>query len=169
MVSRSFCVGLITSAHGVRGEVKIRTYLDSPTLLPKLGLLSDKDGQIHLKITRCRTFRENTVIAEIENIDDRSRAEMLRGQELYVARDKLPPVDKDEYYCSDLVGLPVENELGKRIGTVEEIFDFGAGNVIEIKQADTEETIMLPFHREFFPVVELNKRLVASLPKETKS
>lgn len=161
-----FCVGVITAPHGIRGDVKVRTFLEEPAGLLGLGNFTDQDGKPGVVITKVRPAKGGTVVASVKGITDRNQADDLRGLKLYVDKQNFPKAKKGEYYCSDLIGLSVENSAGKAIGRVQAIFDFGAGDVIEISQEGEKESLMLPFHKDFFPTVEPRMRLIVSLPED---
>jgi 16S rRNA processing protein RimM len=78
----------------------------------------------------------------------------LKGQRLYVRRGHLPVPDTDEFYHADLIGLAVERATGESIGTVRAIYDFGAGDVLEIAD-ETGALTMVPFTREAIPEIDL--------------
>lgn len=161
-----FLAGVITSPHGIYGEVKIKTFIENPEQISNFLDLIGQPNNTKFTIERLRIHKKDIIIASLKGINNRNDAEKVRGIELFANKSNLPPiVNKDEYYFSDLLDLRVENEKGILIGRVDRVFDFGAGNIIEIKQKNKKENIMLPFDKKFFPVVEINKRLVVSLPE----
>ena len=115
--ARRILLGQIASAHGIRGEILVRTFTGDPAAIATYGPLSDKSGtrSFRLKIVR---VTDKGVIARVEGVADRTAAEPLKGTELYVERSKLPPPADDEFYHADLVGLGVELEDGTAYGIV---------------------------------------------------
>jgi 16S rRNA processing protein RimM len=96
----------------------------------------------------------------------RDEAERLNGLELYVARDKLPATEADEYYHADLIGLSAVTTTNEPLGEVIAIHNFGAGDIIEIAPA-AGTSIMLPFSNTVVPTVDLaSGRVVIELPEE---
>src|SRR5207302_9273923 len=96
----------------------------------------------------------------------REEAELLNGLELYVAREKLPATDTDEYYHADLIGLAAVNAAEQPIGRVIAIHNFGAGDIIEIAPPNGA-TMLLPFTNAVVPTVDVgNGRVVIELPQE---
>jgi 16S rRNA processing protein RimM len=146
-------VGAIAGAHGVRGQVRIRSFTDDPAAVAAYGALSDESGQrcFELKVTG-RT--KSGVIACIDGIADRTAAEALRGLRLYVPRDALPATEADEYYRVDLIGLKAELTDGTSFGHVIDVQNYGAGDVLEIERPDGA-TELLPFADRTVPVVDL--------------
>lgn len=161
-------VGKIVSPHGINGKVKILSFAEDPESLSNYDFLSDSNGKNKITVTNCKIIKGKTLMAEIKNVTSRSEAERIRGKHLYLDKNKLPQLEDEEYFFSDLIGLEVEDEYGNTIGNIKEVYDFGAGNIIEIKKTNIEETFMLPFHISFFPKIEKNKRVIVSLP-ETKT
>lgn len=168
MADEKLCVGVIVGAHGVRGDVRIKSFTTEPGDLAGYGLLSDAGGRRQFRI-RITGEARGLLRAHIEGIDDRNAAEALAGVELYVDRAALPALEEDEYYHSDLIGLRAELEDGTLFGTVRALHDFGAGDVIEIALA-AGGTVVLPFTRVVVPVVDLAAgRIVVSLPEEIEA
>ena len=90
---------------------------------------------------------KDMLVAQIEGVDDRAGAEALNRVELYVARDKLPAPEEDEFYIADLIGLRAETPDGVEIGTIVAVRNFGAGDILEIAPAAGGEIAALPVHR----------------------
>jgi len=160
------CLGVVSGAHGIRGEVKIKTFGEDPLALGAYGPLRDEADSLSLKITKVRAAKGG-VVAVIEGIADRNRAEELKGIRLYVSRAALPGLEDEEYYHADLVGLAVDLSDGQRLGEVIAVDDFGAGPVLEIRPAEPPdaETIFAPFTREVVPQVDLSAgRLILDPP-----
>jgi 16S rRNA processing protein RimM len=130
------------------------------------GPVSDAAGarRLRLKVTG---RRGGVVLAQIEGVADRNAAEALRGLRLYVPRAALPPPAEEEYYHADLIGLPVELEDGRAFGRVRALHDFGAGDVIEVQPDAGGTPLLLPFTRDFVPVVDLAGRRVVVAPPES--
>ncbi|MCH8112813.1 MAG: ribosome maturation factor RimM [Proteobacteria bacterium] len=169
------CLGVISGAHGIRGEVKIKAFGEDPLAIGAYGPLSGETGGTTVEITTVRP-NKGGVIARIKGIEDRTQAEALKGLKLYVERSALPDAAEDEYYHADLVGLSVELSDGKPMGKVIAVQDFGAGPMLEIRlsgpaqtgaKAGTkaENTLLAPFTREIVPEVDLaGGRLVLDPP-----
>ena len=145
------CLGVVTGAHGVKGEVNIHSYSGAPDGVAAYGLLTDDEGN-DLKIAGFRQGPKGPV-ARFAGIDDRSGAEALKGVRLFVRRDQLPELEADEYYRGDLVGLQVQNN-GEVVGTVAAVHNFGAGDLIEMDRSG-RASVPLPFTREVVPLVDI--------------
>ncbi|PZT96443.1 16S rRNA processing protein RimM [Sphingomonas sp. ABOLH] len=116
----------IAGAHGLHGEVRLKLFTDDLSAYATLN-----GGALTLVSVRPAT---NGVIGRFREIADRNKAEAMRGTELWIGRDQLPPLGEGEYYHADLLGLAVVSSTGETLGQVVAIDDFGAGDVIEIER-----------------------------------
>jgi 16S rRNA processing protein RimM len=166
-MARDVLLGVVTGAQGLKGEVKVKTFTQSPERLGAYGALHDKDGRVfHVASVRAA---KDVAIAAFKEITDRNGAEALKGVELFVSRDALPAAEVDEFYHADLVGLAAEDTEGRAIGTVRAIHNFGAGDVIEILRADGDE-VFLPFTREVATLIDTEAgRIVIAAPEEIEA
>ncbi len=155
MSENRVCLGIIVGVHGIRGEVKVKSFTTIDTDIANYGLLADKSDkqQFSLKVVG---RSKDLLRVKLKGIDDRTIAEALKGTELYANRDILPQVDsEDEFYEADLIGLEVldtnKNEVAKVVG----FYNFGAGDILEIKLLDGK-TEMLPFNDSYILEVNLD-------------
>ncbi|SDO28107.1 ribosome maturation factor RimM [Afipia sp. GAS231] len=159
------CVARIGAAHGVRGAVKLWPFTEDPLAVMDYGPLTTKDGARQFEVTHARPAKDH-LVATLKGVATREDAERLNGIELYVARDKLPATDADEYYHADLIGLAAVNAANEPIGRVLAIHNFGAGDIIEIAPP-SGPTLLLPFTNAVVPTVDLaGGRVVIELPQE---
>ena len=152
MVER-ILVGAITGAHGVRGQVRIRSFTADPLAVAAYGPVTDEDGKRRFELIVTGATKGG-VIARLAGIEDRTAAEALRGVRLYVSRAALPETAKDEYYWTDLIGLRAELADGTHYGRVSDVQNFGASDLLEIERADGASEL-LPFTDRCVPVVDL--------------
>jgi 16S rRNA processing protein RimM len=160
------CLGVVVGVHGVQGAVKVKSFTEVPADVGSYGPVEDEAGQRRFRVKVIGSAK-GVVVATLEGIRDRNAAEALKGTRLYVPRERLPqPEDEDEVYLSDLIGLRAELEDGTAWGTVKAVYDFGAGDVLEVARPDGRLD-MLPFTRTCVPVLEVaNGRLVVAPPEE---
>src|SRR6188768_3761855 len=159
------CVARIGAAHGVRGAVKLWTFTEDPFAVKEYGPLTTKDGARQFEVTHVREAKDH-LVATLKGIATREDAERLNGIELYIAREKLPATDENEYYHADLIGLAAVTSAGEPLGRVAAIHNFGAGDIIEIAPPGSS-TMLLPFTNAVVPTVDLaNGRVVIELPNE---
>ena len=157
-------MGVITAAHGVRGEVKIKSFTAKAEDIAAYGPLYLDDGERTLTITRLRPAKK-LLIARIEGITDRNAAEALKGRRLTLPRERLPePEEEDEFYHEDLVGLAVFDPAGERVGTVVAVQNFGAGDLLEIRPENGGPTFYQPFTRRDVPEVDIAAGRVVIVP-----
>ena len=129
--------GKIVTTHGIRGEVKIMPYTDSPELLAEFDRLFIGKDHKEVFIERSRVFK-NTVIAKIEGVDTPEAAEKLRNKVLYMHRDDLE-LDEDTYFIQDLIGLEVKDADTQQVyGRITDVMQTGANDVYVIKGEDRE-------------------------------
>jgi 16S rRNA processing protein RimM len=166
MADARICLGQIGAPHGVRGEVRLRSFTANPDAIAGYGPLETDDGHV-VKIESLRRATDHFV-ARLAGVSDRAAAERLTNVKLYVPRERLPSPDHaDEFYYADLIGLAAVNRAGGNLGTVIAVHNFGAGDLIEIKPANGGATTMLRFDEATVPVVDLAAgRLVVEPPTE---
>src|ERR1700748_1097836 len=119
------CVARIGAAHGVRVAVKRWTFTEDPFAVTRYGPLSTKDGTRSVEVAHAREGKGH-LVATLKGGTNRNEAERLNGLELYVARDKLPATDDDEYYHTNLIGLAAVTTADAPLGKVVAIPNFGA-------------------------------------------
>lgn len=160
-------MGVIVGVHGIKGEVKIKTFSESPEALAAYGTLRSKSGTEKFKIKRHRVAK-GVLVAKLIGVNDRNAAEALRGTELYLPRASLPELsDKEEFYHADLVGLRVEQPDGSLLGTVIALQNFGGGDMVEVQPVGGGETEFFPFTHETVPDVNIDGgRIVVVRPEE---
>jgi 16S rRNA processing protein RimM len=164
-VAAAICVARIGAPHGVRGAVKLWTFTEDPLAVKRYGPLTTKDGTRQFEVATAREAKGH-LVATLKGIATRDEAERLNGIELYIAREKLPDTDEDEYYHADLIGLAAVNAADEPIGRVIAIHNFGAGDIIEIAPPHGT-TMLLPFTNAVVPTVDLGGgRVVIVLPDE---
>ncbi len=148
------CVGAVATAHGIRGEVKIKTFTTEPANVGAYGPLADETGARSFVLEAVRPIADDMVIARLQGIADRNAAEALRGLRLYAPRTALPAPEQGEYYHHDLIGLRAVLAGGEALGTVSAVHNFGAGDLLEVERA-AGEPVVLPFTDAVVPAVDL--------------
>ncbi|MEM8974747.1 MAG: ribosome maturation factor RimM, partial [Pseudomonadota bacterium] len=156
-----------STAHGIRGEVVIKSHTDDPMDIGAYGPLSSEDGSKTYTIKPLRVAKKG-VVARIEGVADRNAAEALRGTELYIERDKLPEPDLDEVYHADIIGMAVLRSDGSDVGEVIAIQNFGAGDLLEVRLTDKKRTEFVPFDDQFVPEIDFDaRRVTVVMPDDT--
>ena len=148
-------LGAVASAHGVRGQFKVKPFTVVPSDVAAYGPVHLEDGRV-LQLT-VKSVAKNLVICEANGITDRSMAEGLRGQTLSVERAALPELDETQTYHADLIGLGVQDTGGQQLGIVVGIHDFGAGEIVEISLAGSSTTELYPFYKPFLVDLDIQE------------
>ncbi len=139
-------LGAVTGAHGVTGEVRLKLFGEGVA-----ALSAHKSFNLgSLTLQKIRDDGKGGAVARFAEVADRTAAEQLRGTVLTVPRSALPPLAEGEYYHADLLGLRVESPDGELLGTIANIENFGAGDVLEIELADGRRG-MAPMTAESVP------------------
>ncbi|MDE2362790.1 MAG: ribosome maturation factor RimM [Hyphomicrobiales bacterium] len=166
--SRLVLVGRFGAAQGVRGEVRIKSYTADPLAIGGYGPLCDEAGAEKFAIERVRLVKDDMLVARVKGVDDRDAAQKLTGAALFVAREKLPPPDEDEFYIADLVGLAAVSPQGEAIGVVKNVVNYGAGDILEIAPS-SGETFLAPFTKAVAPRLDFARgEIVIVRPDEVE-
>ncbi len=145
-------LAVIIGAHGVTGEVRLKVFAEDLSVHRRFN-----GGALTLKSVRPGN---NGAIARFAEVADRNAAEALRGTELTVTRDELPPLGEGEYYHADLLGLSAISQSGDPIGTIVTVENFGAGDVLEIEKPDGKR-FMVPMRAEAVPAWDAEALTIA--------
>lgn len=151
-------VGVITGAHGIRGEVKLRSFTADPEAIASYSPLETAKG-IKIEIARLRAQKDG-FIAVLKGVTDRNAAEALKGTELFVPRSRLPEPEDGEVYLDDLIGLPVVLKDGTPLGEIIGVENFGASDLIDVKVEDRKDTVLIPFAGGFIVAADAGKVIV---------
>lgn len=167
--SNRIFLGQIGAAHGIKGEVRIATHTQDPLAIGTYGPLDTDQPGMTITLTKVR-LQKNVVVAYIKGITDRTAAEKLNGTNLYVDRSRLPEnEDADDFYHADLLGLEARLESGVIIGKVSAIPNFGAGDLIEIRDPQSGDTYLYPFTKAVVPTIRIAEGyLIIVVPLEAE-
>lgn len=151
----------IGAPHGIRGEVRVKSFTADPMSLADYGPLVSADGRT-FEMERLRPAK-GVVIVKFRGIDDRNSAEALNGVELSVERSALPPAEAGEYYHADLIGLEAVDAEGKPLGRVVAVENFGAGDILEIAPPDGV-SLLIPFTNATVPDIDIQGGRLTIVP-----
>ena len=141
--SKRILIGETATAHGIKGFVKVRSFVDDDDLLQGDNVFTAETGSKTIKITLKNALKGDWV-AEVKGVSDRNEAERLRGTKLYIDREAMPEADDGEYYVEDLKGMKIVDKNGKDIGVVLSVENFGASDLIDIKP-ESGASFYIPF------------------------
>lgn len=153
-------VGVITTTHGVRGEVKVYPTTDEPERFLKLDyVLLDTGRELRkLEIKNVKFFK-NLVILKFKGVDNINDIEKYKGRDLWIPREEGQELEEDEYYIADLLGMSVVLENGQEFGTLKDVMETGANDVYIIDSAEHGE-VLLPAIKECILDVDLEKNVM---------
>jgi 16S rRNA processing protein RimM len=152
-VAADILLGVVTAVQGLKGEVRVKTFTETPERLVDYGALHTPEGR-KLEIAALRVNKADGAVIRFKGVDDRDSAEQLVNAKLLVERKALPTTEADEFYHADLIGLRAQDSEGRLIGTVRAIHNFGAGDVIELDRLGGG-TLLLPFNGDFVPDIDV--------------
>jgi 16S rRNA processing protein RimM len=162
-------LGEFGRAHGLRGEVRLKSHTGEPAAIASYGPLVAQDGRRFLlrSVRPAGGGSPDMLIARVEGVATREAAEALNRLRLHAPRDRLPPPEsEDDFLAADLIGLAVENAAGETVGTVVAVPNYGGGDLLEIAPK-RGPTALLPFTRAFVPAVDIaGRRLVVDPPPD---
>lgn len=151
-------MAIVGAAHGIKGEVRVKTFTSDPLALGDYGPLYDKNGR-SFEVLDLRP-QGNVVVVRLKGVGDRNAAEALNGTELFVDRAALSEeLEEEEFYHADLVGMDVVDERGESVGKVSAVQNYGAGDILEIRGPGLNG-VLVPFTKAAVPVVDVAMRTV---------
>jgi len=151
-------MAVVGAPHGIRGEVRVKSFTADPLALGSYGPLVTAAGRT-LVIQAARPAGDMLVV-RFKGVDDRDAAQALNGVALFVDRSALPDdEEEDEFYQTDLVGLAVRDGDGAEIGRVTAVHNFGGGDILEIVHG-SRKGVMIPFTRAAVPEVSVAQGFV---------
>jgi 16S rRNA processing protein RimM len=164
---RLIAIGVFGAPHGVKGELRAKSYTDDPKALGAYGEVADAAGARRFKILSLRPLKDEMVVLRLEGINDRDAAAALTGVEIFARRENMPPPDDEEFYLADLIGLSATTPNGDAIGRIVAVSNFGAGDILEIAPKDGGETVLYPFTKAVALQIDLaGGRIVIVPPNE---
>ncbi len=163
-------MGEFGRAHGLNGEVRLKSYTGDPQAIATYGPLIGADGR-RIELTDVRQAggaSPDLLVVRVKGVGDRTGAEGLNRLALFLPRERLGTVsDADEFFTADLVGLSVVDTQGAVLGTVADVPNYGGGDLLEIKPALGGATALLPFTKAFVPELDIaGGRVVVDPPDD---
>jgi 16S rRNA processing protein RimM len=135
-------IGQFMLPHGVRGQLKLHAITNRPEHLRRVKTIFVGDALTPYRLQRAAGHKASTMIVTLAGITTRDEAERLRGQEVFINQQDAAPLDDDEYFLHDLPGLRVETVTGELLGTVKEVIETGANEVLVVTRPAGGETLI---------------------------
>jgi 16S rRNA processing protein RimM len=159
------CVGAITGAFGVRGEVRLKSFCAEASDIAAYGPLTTEDGARSFDVKITRPVKSG-LAARLSGVATKEAADALRGTRLYAPRAALPTLPDDEYYHADLIGLVALDTGGATLGKVAAVLNHGAGDILDLRGPDLKGSVLVPFTRAIVPTVDLASGRIIIDPPE---
>ncbi len=155
------CLGAIFGSAGVKGAVRLKVFTEDLRSISDYGPVT----VVGREYPQGKRFEveilhnvKGGVAAKLKGVNDRNKADALKGSELYIERDALPEIEEDgDFYFEDLVGLAAKDRHGDFFGRVDGVFNFGAGDIIEVNLEFEKGKRMYPFSDEVVPEVNIEE------------
>ncbi len=158
-------VGSIGGAFGVQGEVRLKSFCADPQAISDYAPLYTEDGNVFAQLVLTGQLK-NGFTARIDGVVTKEDADLWRNVDLYADRAVMPSLPDDEYYYADLIGITVVDTGGATLGTVKNVMDHGAGDLLEIIVSGQSDTTLLPFTKAAVPTVDLTAQRIVADPPE---
>lgn len=153
-------IGTIGVPFGIRGQVKLHALTSRPEHLSRIKTLFIGEKFQPMQLRRVFEHKPNVFILTLQGIGDRNTAETLRGVEVFIPESEAAPLDEDEYFLHDLPGIVVETVAGEVVGTVKDVLETGANEVLVVTRPDESE-VLIPMIRDVVKSLDIQgKRLV---------
>ena len=154
--------GSIVSVSGLKGYLKVKPSFSELKYIEDVILIDKKEKAHNCKMNFVRLQKGN-MIMKLNNINERTHAESFIGCDLFIEEKLLPPLKKGEYYLNDLKGCTVSGENNKKIGTIKNIKNFGAGDLIEISYKNNK-SFYLPLNKENVEKIDIKNKMILVNP-----
>lgn len=154
------CLGAVFGVLGVRGALRVKVFTEEGDSLsdygPVMVLRANETVGKRYQLKILHNIKGGVVV-KLKDVDDRNLAETFKGARFYIDRAALPEIEEDgEYYFDDLIGLIVKDPNGKVFAVVTGVFNFGAGDIIEVAVKQDNEKVMFPFSNLIVPEVNID-------------
>lgn len=155
-------VGAILGAHGVRGDVRVKSFTSDPDAVFSYGTLLSEHGKALIDPHRVRPTKDHFIVTP-NHPRQKEEWDALKGTRLFVPRQALPDPGDDEFYIQDLVGLEVFSGGEAKLGRVKAVLNHGAGDLLEIQSPGQPKPVLVPFTLEDVPTVDVARgRLIVA-------
>ncbi|WP_420429933.1 ribosome maturation factor RimM [Kordiimonas sp.] len=157
------CVGALSGAHGVRGDVRLKSFTEDPEAIFAYPALHKGAGGTKISLKRLRADKDG-FIARIDGVTNRENAQAMKSTKLYVPRDAFALEDEDEFYLADLIGLNACDTQGKTVGFVRAVENFGSDDLLELVLEKPLPGLgrfaFIPFRKIYVPTVDLKAETI---------
>ncbi len=165
MTQNNIIIGKIVATSGIKGYLRINCFTDNPRDIRGFDKIFDENGQNYI-INAIISVKGTVAVAQIEGINSIDAAEKLIGTDLMTEKSELEYLDDGEFYYADLIGMEVYFEDTVKAGTIVDVMNYGASDIIEVSDPNDGKTTMYPFVDDFILDVNLNdKKIIIKKPE----
>ena len=157
-------VGKVLNSFGLKGQLKVEVYLEDLKLLKTVDVFCIGSALIKNKIRFLKNTKKTTWIVAIPGIKNKEQADQLKGHLIYIKTKYLPALMADEFYYKDLRGLQVKIEGSVQKGFVNNVCNFGSGDILEVSLDGRKATIYIPFNKDNVSKIDLAHRTIILTP-----
>ena len=157
-------VGKVLNSFGLKGQLKVEVYLEDLKLLKTVDIFCIGSALIKSKVRFLKNTKKSTWIVAIPGSKNKEQADQLKGHLIYIETKYLPPLMTDEFYYKDLKGLRIKIEGSIQKGIVNDVCNFGSGDILEVSLDDRKVTIYIPFNKENVTKIDLVNRTIMLTP-----
>ena len=157
-------VGKVLNSFGLKGQLKVEVYLEDLKLLKTVDIFCIGSALIKSKLRFLKNTKKTTWIVAIPGIKNKEQADQLKGHLIYIETKYLPSLMTDEFYYKDLKGLRIKIEGSIQKGIVNDVCNFGSGDILEVSLDDRKVTIYIPFNKDNVRKIDLVNRTIMLTP-----
>ena len=157
-------VGKVLNSYGLKGQLKVEVYLEDLKLLKTVDIFCIGSALIKRKIRFLKNTKKTTWIVAIPGTKNKEQADQLKGHLIYIETKYLPSLMTDEFYYKDLKGLRIKIEGSLQKGIVNDVCNFGSGDILEVSLDDRKVTIYIPFNKDNVRKIDLVNRTIMLTP-----
>ena len=157
-------VGKVLNSFGLKGQLKVEVYLEDLKLLKTVDIFCIGSALIKSKLRFLKNTKKTTWIVAIPGIKNKEQADQLKGHLIYIETKYLPSLMADEFYYKDLKGLRIKIEGSIQKGIVNDVCNFGSGDILEVSLDDRKVTIYIPFNKDNVRKIDLVNRTIMLTP-----
>ena len=157
-------VGRVLNSYGLKGQVKVDVYLEDLNLLKTINTFCVGNALLTTKIHFLKNTKQSTWIASIPDTRNKEQADQLRGQLIYIETKHLPSLMDDEFYYKDLKGLQIKIDGSIQKGFVDDVCNFGSGDILEVSLDGSTATIYIPFDKDNVSKIDLASKIIILTP-----
>ena len=162
-LDKRIVIGAIVAPHGVRGEFRVMPLTENPDMFPALKYFFLEDGR-KLSVIAAR-FHKNVFLVKVSEINSMDEAELLRGKKVLIDTADLPPLKKDQFYVSDLIGFSVYDEDNSLLGKLKDVLATGSNDVFVVGKADGSEILVPALKANIKEINMAEKSILVKLPE----